>query len=119
MAVPRSYLLYLEDMQEAMARIARYCAGLDFEQFRTNELVTDAVVRNLEVVGEAAKKIPLDVQQLYPQLPWSQMYRMRNRISHEYFGLDYAVIWRVVTYYLPENHQYLLSIIEAERQRLS
>ncbi|MBR7950820.1 DUF86 domain-containing protein [Microvirga sp. STR05] len=63
MATPRSYLLYLEeDMQEAMERIARYCAGLDFEQFRVNELVVDAVVRNIEVIGEAAKKVPAHVQ---------------------------------------------------------
>lgn len=52
----------------------------------------DVVVRNIEVLGEAAKKVPLSVQQVYPQLPWSQMYRMRNRISHEYFGLDHSII---------------------------
>jgi len=118
MATFRSYLLYLEDMQEAMERINRYCAGLNFEQFCTNEMVVDAVVRNIEVIGEAAKKIPLSVQQTYPQLPWSQMYRMRNRISHEYFGLDYAVIWRVASQHLPSNYQDLLTIIATERQQL-
>ena len=78
----RSHLLFLEDMQLAMERIGRYCAGLDFAAFCANELVVDGVVRNLEVIGEAAKKMPLPVQQACPQLPWSQMYRMRNRISH-------------------------------------
>lgn len=111
MATPRSYLLYLEDMQEAMERIARYCAGLDFDQFRVNELVVDAVVRNIEVIGEAAKKVPAHLQQAYPQVPWSQMYRMRNRISHEYFGLDHAIIWRVATQHLPANYQDVLTII--------
>jgi uncharacterized protein with HEPN domain len=115
MAVPRSHLLYLEDMQQAMERIARYCTGLDFEQFRANELVVDAVVRNIEVIGEAAKKVPLPVQQAYPQLPWSQMYRMRNRISHEYFGLDYSIIWRIATQHLPANYEDLLAIIVTER----
>lgn len=117
MPTPRSYLMYLEDMQGAMEKIARYCAGLDFEQFRNNELVVDAVVRNIEVLGEAAKKVPLSVQQLYPQLPWSQMYRMRNRISHEYFGLDHSIIWRVATQHLPPNYIDLLAIITVERQK--
>ena len=116
--MPRSYLLFLEDMQLAMERISRYCAGLNLESFSANELVVDAVVRNLEVIGEAAKKVPAAIQQVHPQLPWSQMYRMRNRISHEYFGLDYATIWRVATQHLPINYPDLLAIIDAERQRI-
>lgn len=116
MAPPRAYLLYLEDMRDSMQKIARYCDGLDFEQFRNNDLVVDAVVRNIEVIGEAAKKIPVAIQQQYPQVPWSQMYRMRNRISHEYFGLDHAIIWRVATQHLPPNYTDLLAIITTERQ---
>jgi len=100
-----------------MERIARYCDGLDFAAFCANELVVDAVVRNLEVIGEAAKKVPLPVQQAHPQLPWSQMYRMRNRISHEYFGLDLATIWRVATAHLPLNYLDLLQVLTTERQR--
>lgn len=119
MAALRSYLLFLEDMQAAMERINRYCAGLDFAAFCTNELVIDGVVRNLEVIGEAAKKVPLAVQEYYPKLPWSQMYRMRNRISHEYFGLDLATIWRVATEHLPQNYADLLRALAAERQRLT
>lgn len=118
-AMPRSYLLFLEDMQLSMERIARYCAGLDFATFCANELVLDAVVRNLEVIGEAAKKVPLPVQQAYPQLPWSQMYRMRNRISHEYFGLDMPTVWRVATQHLPLNYPDLLLVLAAERKRMA
>lgn len=115
----RSHLLYLEDMQLAMERISRYCAGMDFAGFCASELVQDGVVRNLEVIGEAAKKVPETVQQACPQLPWSQMYRMRNRISHEYFGLDMATIWRVATSHLPQNYPDLLHLLAAERQRLA
>ncbi len=117
MATPRAYLLFLEDMQASMERIGRYCAGLDFAAFCANELVIDGVVRNIEVLGEAAKKVPLVVQELYPQLPWSQMYRMRNRISHEYFGLDLATIWRVATEHLPRNYPDLLLALAAERHK--
>ena len=113
----RSYLLFLEDMQVARKRISCYCAGLSFEGFCANELVIDGVVRNLEVIGEAAKKVPQVVQEACPQLPWSQMYRMRNRISHEYFGLDLATIWRVATEHLPQNYPDLLHLLAAERQR--
>ena len=117
--MPRSYLLFLEDMQEAMERIGRYCAGLDYDTFCVSEQVVDVVVRNLEIIGEAAKKVPPLVQQAHPQLPWSQMYRMRNRISHEYFGLDMATIWRVATEHLPQNCPDLLRVLEAERKRES
>ena len=102
-------------MQAAMERISRYCAGLDFAAFCANELIIDGVVRNIEVIGEAAKKVPPAVQQCHPRLPWSQMYRMRNRISHEYFGLDLATIWRVATEHLPQNYLDLLQALAAER----
>ena len=115
----RSYLLYLEDMQLAMERIARYCTGLDYNAFAANELVIDGVVRNLAVMGEAAHKVPAVVQAAHPEVPWSQMYRMRNRISHEYFGLDLATIWRVATAHLPQNYPQILALLAAERQRLA
>ena len=115
--MPRSYLLFLEDMQLAMERIGRYCAGLDFDTFCMNELVVDGVVRNLEIIGEAAKKVPPLVQQAHSHLPWSQMYRMRNRISHEYFGLDLATVWRIATEHLPQNYPDLLRVLAAERSR--
>lgn len=113
----RSYLLFLKDMQQAMERIGRYCAGLDFEAFYLNELVVDGVVRNLKIIGEAARKVPPLVQQAHPQLPWSQMYRMRNRISHEYSGLDLATVWRIATEHLPQNYPDLLRVLAAERNR--
>ena len=105
-------------MQQAMERIARYCTGLDFDAFCLNELVVDGVVRNLEIIGEAAKKVPLRVQQAHPALPWSQMYRMRNRISHEYFGLDLATVWRIATEHLPQNYPDLLHAVANERNQL-
>ena len=117
MATARSYLLFLEDMQAAMERIGRYCAGLDFAAFSANELIIDGVVRNSEVLGEAAKKVPLAVQELYPELPWSQMYRMRHRISHEYVGLDLSTIWRVATEHLPRNYPDLLLALATERHK--
>lgn len=102
-----------------MERISRYCAGLDYPSFCVNELTIDGVARNLEVIGEAAKKVPLAGQELYPQLPWPQLYRMRNRISPEYFGLDLATIWRVAMEHLPHNYPGLLQALAVERQRLT
>lgn len=116
--MPRSHLLFLDGMQLSMERIGRYCMGLSFAEFCASELVVDGVVRNMAIIGEAAKKVPVELQQKYPQLPWSQMYRMRNRIPHEYFGLDYATIWRVATEHLPLNYQELLLVITSERKRL-
>jgi uncharacterized protein with HEPN domain len=97
----RNALLYLEDMLLSMNRIETYIAGMDFRAFTETSLVTDAVIRNLEIIGEAVKNIPDSITSQYPEMPWSQMYRLRNRVSHEYFGIDQEVIWRIAKDHLP------------------
>ena len=76
----------------------------------------DAVVRNFEIIGEAAKHLPKELKSNYPQLPWEEMYRLRNRISHEYFGIDYAILWEIATEYLPMNYADLIVIIASEKK---
>jgi len=112
----RHYLLFVEDMHESMNRIEEYIKGMDFEQFRKNYLVVDAVVRNLEIIGEASNKIPEDIKNRYPQIPWDKMYGLRNRISHEYFGLDYEIIWEIISKQLPDNKEQIKQIIRIERK---
>lgn len=63
----------------------------------------DAVLRNLEVIGEASKNVPDAVKELFPTIPWSDMYRLRNVVIHHYFGIDTDIIWRVATHHLPLN----------------
>ena len=107
----RSYRLYLEDMKVSMLRIAEYIEGLDFNAFKRDYKTVDAVVRNFEIIGEAAKKLPAEIREKYPSVPWLEMYYMRNRISHEYFGLDYEILWDIAKNHLPENLRDIEKII--------
>lgn len=89
--------------------------GFDFQKFKTDFKTVDAVVRNFEIIGEASKNLPENLKIKYPDLPWEQMYRLRNRISHEYFGIDYEILWDIATQNLPDNYILICQIIEKER----
>ncbi len=76
---------------------------MNYETFSENKLVVDAVVRNLEIIGEASKNMPLEIRKLYPEIPWSRMLGLRNIAIHEYFGVDLSIIWQIVTKNIPET----------------
>ena len=110
----RSNKMYLDDIQLAMSRIAEYIDGLDFGRFKKDYKTVDAVIRNFEIIGEAAKRVDDMIKQTYPAIPWEEMYYLRNRVSHEYFGIDYEIIWDVAYNYLPKNKLQIDEIIETE-----
>jgi uncharacterized protein with HEPN domain len=112
----RTYRMYLEDMNLAMERIAEYIQGYSFIKFKQDYKTVDAVIRNFEVIGEASKNLPKDFKGSHPEIPWSEMYLLRNKVSHEYFGIDYEIIWDIASNYLPENKQQLEIIIEREKK---
>ena len=97
----REWLFRLEDILDALERIQRYIQGLDLSKFEADQRTIDAVVRNLEIIGEAARHIPDSVIQEYPTIPWRHMRDMRNILIHEYFGLDTSIIWQTIAYDLP------------------
>ena len=97
----RDISLYLQDLLVAMSRIAEYIEGYDFDRFRKDYKTVDAVIRNFEVIGEAAKNLPDSLKEQNPDVPWDEMYLLRNRVSHEYFGIDYEIIWDVCLNHLP------------------
>ncbi|MDX1909491.1 MAG: DUF86 domain-containing protein [Bacteroidia bacterium] len=115
----RIYTMYLEDLLMAINRIVEYIDGLSFEDFKKDYKTTDAVIRNFEIMGEAAKNVPLTVREKYPDIPWTEMYLMRNKISHEYFGIDYEIIWDVATKYLPENKKQVEEILTIELKNIN
>ena len=94
--------LLVEDILAAIRKIDRFTAGMDQDLFRQDEKTVDAVVRNLEVVGEAAKQLPESFTARYPSVPWRQIAGLRNRIVHDYFGLDLEIIWQVIRHDLPQ-----------------
>ncbi|MCG3166767.1 MAG: hypothetical protein POELPBGB_02549 [Bacteroidia bacterium] len=114
----REYIHFLEDILLSMQRIQEYIAGLDFQQFKQDYKTVDAVIRNFEIIGEASKNISTEVKLKYSNLPWEEMYRLRNRVSHEYFGVDYEIIWDIATNYLPQNKSEIEEIIRQEKNKL-
>ncbi len=107
--------MYLIDIQTAMSRIAEYIHDSSFPEFKRDYKTVDAVIRNFEVIGEASGNLPTDLKLKYPEVPWDEMYLLRNKISHEYFGVDYEIIWDVATNYLPENKIQIDSILDIEK----
>lgn len=92
----RTDKLYIKDILDAIKSILEYTAGLSFEQFRNKKIVIDAVVRNFEIIGEAAKNTSEDIKLSYREIPWKEMSGMRNKIIHEYFGIDLDIVWKTV-----------------------
>jgi uncharacterized protein with HEPN domain len=91
----------IADMLEAATRADNYCRGVDYDNFLTDQKTIDAVLRNLAVLGEAAKKVPDDVRQMYPNIEWEKISRSRNIIVHDYFAIDHQIVWKIVKEYLP------------------
>lgn len=98
-----------------MERIQEYLVGLDFQLFKWDYKTVDAVIRNFEVIGEASKNVPENIKEKYPNIPWEEMYRLRNRISHEYFGIDYEILWDIATKHLPQNYKDIKIVLEQEQ----
>ena len=101
----RDWRLYLDDILESCRRVRSYTTGLDQTGFVGNQLVYDAVLRNLEIIGEAAKRIPPDVRQQMSQTEWPKIAGMRDWLAHAYFQVNADIVWDVIENKLPELEQ--------------
>jgi uncharacterized protein with HEPN domain len=93
----RDYLLYLDDIELALDRIDRYTQGLSFDAFSADDMRVDAVVRNLETLGEAVKHLSDDIRAQAPETPWAQIAGLRDVLAHAYFSVNLTLIWDIVT----------------------
>lgn len=98
----RNYELYLDDIKLAVSKIQQYTKKLSFLEFCNDEKTIDAVIRNFEIIGEAAKHIPNKNRIIYPDVDWEAMIGMRNILTHEYFGVNMEIIWKTIKSKLPE-----------------
>jgi uncharacterized protein with HEPN domain len=89
-------------MKEAAEKILKYTKGLSFEDFLTDDKTIDAVVRNFEIIGEASLRIDEDFRLENPQIEWKKLRGFRNRIVHDYFGIDYEIVWSILSEDLEE-----------------
>ncbi|HHS98021.1 MAG TPA: DUF86 domain-containing protein [Chloroflexi bacterium] len=93
----RDVRFFIRDMLEAIEKVERYTGGLSLETFRANDMVIDAVVRNLEIIGEAARQIPEDLRDRYPGVEWRRVVGFRNIVIHAYFDVDVDIVWVIAT----------------------
>lgn len=101
-------------MQDAATKIIRYTAKLDFANFSTNELVKDAVARNIEIIGEACNKLPNSYYLKYPEMQWSKIIGMRNRLIHGYFDVDIPMLWNTINQIIPTFSDQIKQLILKE-----
>ena len=109
--MPREYKAYLKDILEAIHKIERYTENIGFEEFVSNELVQDGVVRNLEIIGEAAKNIPEDIKREYPDVEWRKIAGLRDILIHAYFGIDVEIVWDIVKNKVPKLKEKIEEIL--------
>lgn len=111
----RDWTFFLDDILDSADKVLRYTRGMTFDEFRDNALVVDAVIRNLEIIGEAAKSLPTEAKAMMPEVEWSKATGLRNVVAHQYFGVSLYVVWDVVLHKVPN----IASAARNLRQRLS
>ena len=98
---PRRWDFRIRDILNAIEKIQGYTEGFDYSRFQADPKTVDAVIRNLEIIGEAAKHIPEDFKEKHLDIPWREMSDMRNLLSHEYFGVNEKLVWNTITTDIP------------------
>jgi len=108
----RNYKVYFEDILEVVFRIEEYTRDLGFEDFRESRLIRDTVIRNLEIIGKAAKNIPMNVKEKHPEIKWREIAGLRDILIHRYFEVNLAILWDIVKNKLPELKKSVSKILE-------
>lgn len=113
---PRAWQVRVEDMLDAIARVQRYTDGMTFEQFAADDRTVDAVIRNLGVIDEAARHIPPEIAESYPDSAWDEMRGLRNFVIHQYSEVSLAIIWETVQRDLPDLIPRLVALRDEPEQ---
>jgi uncharacterized protein with HEPN domain len=108
----RDDMVYLRHILDAIQRIEEYLAGISYDQFLQSTLLQDGVVRQLEIIGEAARNTSTSFRDAHPELAWGKMVGMRNRLTHAYFEVNLSIVWDTVQTDLPPLEQQVEQIFE-------
>ena len=103
--------VYLRHILDAINTIQEYIKGMDYEGFRASNLVQDGVIRQLEIVGEATKNLSQEIREKHPDIPWKDMAGMRDKLIHQYFGVDIAGIWDTAEQDIPILKSNLIKLL--------
>lgn len=106
--------VYIFHIIDSMDQIAEYTDQLDYNSFKENRMIQDAVIRNLEIIGEAAKNISNTIKADHPKIPWKQMAGMRDKLIHNYMGVDLDAVWNTIEKVIPDLRSDLQRIISAK-----
>ena len=108
----RNTKLYINDIFEYMERAAEHVKGFNFEQFSEDKKTFDAVIRCIEIIGEATKNVPEEIRERYSDIPWRDMSGMRDKIIHSYFTVNLEQVWLVITEDIPELKPLIKKVLE-------
>ena len=111
----RDYILFLEDILNALEKVENYTKNLSFTEFADNGMAVDAVIRNFEVIGEATKNVPEEIKEKYPEVEWKEATGFRNVLIHDYFGIDLEAIWDTIKKNLLPFKKHILKVLKSER----
>ena len=109
----RNISLYLQDIYSAIKKIGKYTKGLSIDQFKKSDKTVDAVIRNIEVMGEAVRNMPRQAKDKHSEIPWSKIIATRNKVIHEYFGVDSEILWKTVEEDIPKLKKQIKKLLES------
>jgi uncharacterized protein with HEPN domain len=101
---------FLADIREVIRRIDSYVADLTYDAYLVDTKTQDAVVRNLEIIGEAVKNVSQELKWNYPNIPWKELAGLRDKLIHHYFGVNFDIVWNIITEELPDIYEQLETI---------